>query len=432
MSATPDRSKAPATHIPSDIKLPAMRELTLDNGMKVSALDHPDTEISRLTVITEGGMAEAGNPAIALLDSQLRQEGTTTTDGLTLADHFDFNGAWTACSSGNHHRSFTVYHLESKRQMILPQVIDILTDPSFPADRLAKWRERMIAQTAIEQQTVGYQASALSREITIGAGHPLAQNPDPDRIAAIDRDTLLDFHRRNLHPRHIRLFIAGRLTPSLEHQLNRSFGSITPPQGMEEPSSCIVPFNIGSGKRGFRTVDGALQSAVCVTLRGIDRNHPDYLPLRMTVNALGGYFGSRLSANIRERLGLTYGIHASLLGYAEGGMISIATECDNAYRDRVVDEIASEMTRLATAPPDADEMERIRMTELSSLLDIMETPFTVSDFYQSMHINGISPDYFDQRLMTASTMSPEIIADMASKYLRPDLMNVAIAGKNSN
>ena len=75
-----------------------MRELTLDNGMKVSALDHPDTEISRLTVITEGGMAEAGNPAIALLDSQLRQEGTTTTDGLTLADHFDFNGAWTACS----------------------------------------------------------------------------------------------------------------------------------------------------------------------------------------------------------------------------------------------------------------------------------------------------------------------------------------------
>lgn len=37
-------------------------------------------------------MAEAGNPAIALLDSQLRQEGTTTTDGLTLADHFDFNG----------------------------------------------------------------------------------------------------------------------------------------------------------------------------------------------------------------------------------------------------------------------------------------------------------------------------------------------------
>ena len=36
-----------------------MRELTLDNGMKVSALDHPDTEISLLTVITEGGMAEA-------------------------------------------------------------------------------------------------------------------------------------------------------------------------------------------------------------------------------------------------------------------------------------------------------------------------------------------------------------------------------------
>lgn len=432
MPVIPDRSKAPATHIPADIKLPAMRELTLDNGMKVSALDHPDTEISRLTVITEGGMTEAGNPAIALLDSQLRQEGTSAADGLTLADHFDFNGAWTACSCGNHHRSFTVYHLESKRQMILPQVIDILTDPAFPADRLAKWRERMIAQTAIEQQTVGYQASALSREITIGANHPLAQTPDPESIAAVSRDMLLDFHRRHLHPHHIRLFIAGRLTPELEEQLNRSFGSITAIHEGDEPSIDIRPFDLRNGARAFRAVDGALQSAVVVTLRGVDRDHPDYLPLRMTVNALGGYFGSRLSANIRERLGLTYGIHASLLGYAEGGMMSIATECDNANRDRVVDEIAAEMKRLATDPPDEDEMERIRMTEYSSLLDIMETPFTVSDFYQSMHINGLSPDYFDQRLLTARTMTSRMIADMAGKYLIPDRMNVAIAGKDYN
>ena len=149
---------------------------------------------------------------------------------------------------------------------------------------------------------------------------------------------------------------------------------------------------------------------------------------RLTVNSLGGYFGSRLSTNIRERLGLTYGINASLLGYAEGSLIRISTECDNASRDLVVEEIGAEMRRLASDPPGSDEMERICMTEYSSLLDIMETPFTVSDFYQSLHVNGVTADYFYQRLEAARTMTSERIAEIAGKYLRPELMTVAVAG----
>ena len=86
------------------------------------------------------------------------------------------------------------------------------------------------------------------------------------------------------------------------------------------------------------------------------------------------------------------------------------------------------MRRLASDPPGSDEMERICMTEYSSLLDIMETPFTVSDFYQSLHVNGVTADYFYQRLEAARTMTSERIAEIAGKYLRPELMTVAVAG----
>lgn len=426
-----DRSKAPEVHSPTDIRLPDVRELTLDNGMRLSVLDQPDMEIHRLTVFTEGGLAEAGNPATALLDAQLLLEGTNTTDGPALANLFDFNGAWTASRCGNHHRSFALYHLPSRRSRLLPAVIDVMTDPAFPADRLAKWRDRLAASTAIEQRTVGYQALKLSNRLTMGADHPLSRTHDPEMIAAVDRDTLLTFHRQYLHPSHIKLFITGSVTPAFEDEINRTFGAIQSASDVV-PASDIRPFTTSTGIRRFQAVEGALQSAVSVTLRGIDRNHPDYAALRLTVNALGGYFGSRLSSNIRETLGLTYGINASLLGYAEGSIIQISTECESGSSDRVIEEIGAEMRRLAEEPPGPDEMERIRMNEYSSLLDIMETPFTVSDFYQSLYVNGLTPAYFDNRLQAARSITPETIAAIARKYLRPEEMTVAVAGPERN
>lgn len=61
------------------------------------------------------------------------------------------------------------------------------------------------------------------------------------------------------------------------------------------------------------------------------RSDADYIPLRILVTALGGYFGSRLMTNIREDKGYTYGISASLLGYRNNSFISISCQCDTSH-----------------------------------------------------------------------------------------------------
>ena len=44
-----------------------------------------------------------------------------------------------------------------------------------------------------------------------------------------------------------------------------------------------------------------MQSAVKMGYTTITREHPDYLKLRVLMTVFGGYFGSRLMSNIRER-----------------------------------------------------------------------------------------------------------------------------------
>ena len=51
------------------------------------------------------------------------------------------------------------------------------------------------------------------------------------------------------------------------------------------------------------------------TTLGIDRYHPDYLPLFLATHTLGGNFSARLMQTVRVKEGLTYGINSSLSGF---------------------------------------------------------------------------------------------------------------------
>ncbi len=62
--------------------------------------------------------------------------------------------------------------------------------------------------------------------------------------------------------------------------------------------------------------------------------------------------------SIREEKGLTYGIGAYLLGYAEGSIITIGAQADMDYIDRVIDETAKELRLLGTEPMAEEELHR--------------------------------------------------------------------------
>ena len=69
-----------------------------------------------------------------------------------------------------------------------------------------------------------------------------------------------------------------------------------------------------------------MQSAIRMGLPSITRPHPDFPALQVLNTVLGGYFGSRLMANIREDKGYTYGIGSGISSLNKGGAMFIATE----------------------------------------------------------------------------------------------------------
>jgi predicted Zn-dependent peptidase len=175
-------------------------------------------------------------------------------------------------------------------------------------------------------------------------------------------------------------------------------------------------------------VPGTLQNSLSASIPTISRDHADYINLRLTIIALGGYFGSRLMSNIREEKGLTYGISASLLGMREGAHAQINAQYATGNSQRVIDEVRHELQVLATQPMPDDELTRLKRFIMSNLASTLDSPFSIVDYYQNQVLVGTPNDYFDAQFKCINSLSAETIMRMASQYLNPDDMRIVTAG----
>ena len=423
----PLRSTPPSINHVKPAPLPEIRDIRLDNGMLLKICHRPDLELIAFNAITRGGYAEAQAPGIASLAATMRSEGTARNTSAQIAGMIDFSGSWIMSAAQGHYTTTGIYALARKAASVMPLMRDMVFHPAFPEKELEVAARRLASKIEIDTTTVGYQADKAIRELSFGTCHPLARTSSASDILGISRNGLVAFHSQFASPASTTLFAVGRFDSSLESIINNSFGQT-------ECIADLAPLNIqpfdfdkGGTVKNIPVKD-ASQSALRISLPGLPRTHKDYLALRLAVMALGGYFGSRLSKNIREDKGLTYGISASLLGYNEGGIVQIATKCSADYVPAVMEETFKEITRLSECPLSPVELQCLKQAETVSLTDITDSPFSTLDFYQTIHTGGLSRIYFDERRAAVNSITSEHIALMASRYLDCSKAVAAIAG----
>lgn len=160
----------------------------------------------------------------------------------------------------------------------------------------------------------------------------------------------------------------------------------------------------------------------------IDRNHPDYIVLRLLVMALGGYFGSRLMSNIREDKGYTYGINSYLLGYPEGGLIGISSSTDNSTADALIEETIGEIKRLSKGDFTEDEIARLKQHAMSTLASSLDSSFDIMEYYINGLVAFIPSNYFEEQVKAVKSLTPELLTRVAREHLSLDRLNIAVAG----
>ncbi|MCM1037112.1 MAG: insulinase family protein [Bacteroides sp.] len=417
MSA-PDRTHAPALNPPADISVTPASYIEVGAASPLTVVRSGDQPVTRLVLMWEGGSYDAVSREALAVMGECLTEGTTSLDADAVADAIDYAGARIAFRPADHYSGVSLLCLSDKLPGLLPLLSDIVTAPAFDPHAVEVARKRRATAAAVDGAKVSVRAERALRPLITGAAHPAAAFSTAEGFESVGRDDVTAAWRATLGRgrRGLHAFIGGNFTDGVLDSVDAFLRDLPRGEASASPVS-IKPFAPQQARRIDVADPEALQSAVSMAIPVPGRDHPDYITLRLAVTALGGYFGSRLMSNIREKRGLTYGISARLLGAFEGAYAQIGAQCDAASVDEVIAQTRAEIESLWLAPPEGDELERMRLSAWSALAAQADTPLSTVDYYVTQLLVGTPRDYFERHLAAIRAVTGADIARVAREYL---------------
>jgi len=417
---------APAIHPVGNLALPLPRVVRLDNGIRVYAMDFPGQEILKVEAVFQAGRPEEAKHLVSRATARLVREGTRSRTGAEIAEHLDFYGGSLSIPTNLDSAVFSLFSLRKYAGELIPVFAEVLHEPVFPTDELETYRRNSLQELLLDLDKEEVLAYRKITELIFGETHPYGYNSSPEDYAALTRDDLAAFFNHWYVPANCQLFVSGRVDDAVLDLLNRHFGQTgkiggapvgqLPRSTLEAPKTVHIPH------------PGSLQTAVKIGRRLFARNHPDYNGVFVLNTLLGGYFGSRLMMNVREKRGYTYNIYSTADAMLRDGCFYIATEVHKGKVAATVKQIFSEMKNLCDTPVPETELDMVRNYLLGMLLNGLDGPLNISDVVRTLVVEGLSFEAFDELVHTIRTITPEQIQDLARRYLQPEDFWVVTVG----
>lgn len=426
---TLNRKLAPDFKTIDKIDIQQAASFTLDNGIKVYTVDSGSQELTKIEFIFKAGMYYQAQTLVASAANNLLETGTKTYTANQISDGIDFYGSFFECAVDQDYATLALFSLNKYLDQSLHFVEEIIKYPTFPKDEFEIYISNKKQKHLVNSQKVNVLARRRFTELLFGEEHPYGRDVKTEDFDRLKLDDVKAFHRSHYHSSNCTIVASGKLPANLSEILNTFFGQTIwgEIQPVDKPS---VTLNTTTQLKHFIEKTDAIQSAVRVGRILFNKHHPDYFKFQVLNTILGGYFGSRLMANIREDKGYTYGIGSGLSSLVNGGYFFISTEVGADVTNNTLEEIYKEIKLLREELVDAEELETVRNYVLGQFLRSVDGPYALADKFKAIWEFDLGYDYFERYFNAVKTVTPEEIRNMANAYLQEkDLIELVVGKK---
>lgn len=418
----PDRTIAPQIKnaVDFDFHLPACENFTLDNGVKVYAVNAGVEEVIQLELVFAAGNSWEEQNIVAAATNYLLKSGTSKKTAFEINEHFDFYGSFLQLKCGSETAVVNVQTLSKNLPALLPLIHEMLTEATFPEEEIATFKQNRKQKLAVNLKKCEFVAGRLIDTKLYGENHPYGKYTRMEDFDALNRDALLRFYTNNYRNGRCAIFVAGKLPGNLFQQLNEWFGKLSltayHPQKVNHPFS-----NKEIIDRRMNVINdpNGVQGAIRIARNFPNRHYPGFQKIQVLNDLFGGFFGSRLMSNIREDKGYTYGIHSYMQNHVEQTAWMISTEAGRDVCDAAIKEVYFEMERLRNEPIDEEELLLVKNFMLGSILGDLDGPFHIIRRWKNYILNGTDDSYFYSAIHDIKTVTAKELQAFANEYLHP-------------
>lgn len=421
-----DRAQAPAFQQVEKIELIQAKPLILKNGLKIYSIDGGEQDLIRIEFVFANISYHKKKPLQAFACNTMLNDGTSELSSTEIADRIDYYGAFLQTEYTNDYSSVTLFTLTKHLGNTLPIIKAIITDSIFPQMELDTLIRNQKQKLSVSLEKNDFVSRKTFNHVLFGDSL-YGYNVSAKDYDNLNRESLTDYFRAAYQPGNCTVIASGKVKDECIQLLDKLFGEDW--GNSSDVFENKFSFEISSGQEHYVEKVDALQSAIRIGQIAINRTHPDFAGLQVVNTILGGYFGSRLMANIREDKGFTYGIGSALVSMKNTGYFFIASEVGADVCSAAMTEIEKEISLLKKDPVSEEELSLVRNYMLGSMLGSLENALSHADKFKNIYFSGLGYDYYENYIRIVKNIKPENILELANKYLDFSNFHKVIVGK---
>lgn len=411
---------------PRDFNLPAIERLTLENGMKVTLVPFGQIPkaVIRVTVRT-GNANEGDNVWLSDLTTELMKEGTELRSADLIAEQSARMGGELYVGTGLDVTFASMGVLSEHVSDAVQLTAETLRQPAFPADQLERLLSGLERNRTLSLSRPQAIASAAFIELTYPDHAYGRAYPTREQLAGYTLDQVKSYYDNNFGAQRSHIMVAGKFDRNeVIATIRKSFGDWS-----RGPAPLVNPPRVVSEFR-LKLIDrpDAPQSTVMIGLPVMDQASPDFRTFAQMQTLLGGFFSSRITANIREDKGFTYSPRSSISSSYRTAYWTQSADITTEHTGEAINEIFKEIRLMQNELPARAEVERTQSYLTGTFVLSHATPSGLLGRLAQMSLHGLPNDYLDTYLSKISAITPEQYREMAQKHLLIDQMTVVIVG----
>jgi zinc protease len=424
-----DRSVEPPYGKALNVPVPQVWQKGLSKGAQAYGIVSIEVPLVQMNIVLKGGQLLEDKQGAAQLTAGMLMAGTAKRTAAELEEAIQQLGSQIGVSADKEEIRVSVVSLKRNFNATLDLVKEILLSPRWDEKEYQLLKSATLAQLKQMTGNPNFLATSEFDKLIYGKDHVLAKNRlgTEETIGTIELSDLKAYYSKAFVPSAVRVHAVGDLpqgdvVAAIEGILKEwKAGTIQIPNVPEAKSDAV-------GKIYFYDVPEAKQSVLRIGSLALKANDKEFYPAVVSNYILGGGgFASRLTQELREGKGYTYGINSGFFGSSLGGSFEIGS----GVRTNVTKESLESILSILKAYPSTFSDQDLETTKgflLKSQARAFETASAKLGFLENLSKYGWKPTYIKDREKIVQNMTIPQIQKLASQYMDPQKMVWVVVG----
>jgi len=409
----------------------AIQEVTSPGGIKAWLVEEHAIPLMAMTYSFRGGteLEPAGKEGVSNFLTGMMDEGAGDMLSAEFQKKRDELAFRMSFDAGSDFFEGSFQTLTRNRDAATDLLKLVITSPRFDAEPLERVRQQFLLNVKEKEQdpqSIGWQA--WMDEILPGDPYSRPDDGTEATVAAITADDLRAAHRRIFNRNALQIAVVGDITAQeLGPLLDKVFGGL--PETAPEQSK-LPEAKPAMGPR-LKIIERDMpQSVIAFGTEGIMRDDPDFIPAFVMSEILGsGGLTSRLSEEIREKRGLTYGVSYELSPMDRLGLYAGSLQTKNQSAGEALAAAREVMKTYAEEGPTQKDLDEAKTYLTGSYALRFSSNAAIANQLLAIQQQDLGIDYVQKRNSLVEAVTLDQVKAQAKRLLHPDRLIVTVVGK---